>query len=44
MGNIAYRTGNKLSWDASKGKFKDDSKADAYLKPNYRAPWKFPAV
>jgi predicted dehydrogenase len=43
MGNIAYRTGNKLQWDASAGKFKDDQKANALLKPDYRAPWKFPA-
>jgi predicted dehydrogenase len=43
MGNIAYRTGNKLQWDESAGKFKDDQKANALLKPNYRAPWKFPA-
>jgi predicted dehydrogenase len=43
MGNIAYRTGNKLSWDESKGKFSDDGKANGYLKPEYRAPWKFPS-
>jgi len=43
MGNIAYRTGNKLYWDESKGKFMDDHKANAYLKPEYRSPWKFPA-
>jgi predicted dehydrogenase len=44
MGNIAYRTGNKLYWDESKGKFKDDAKANALLKPDYRSPWKFPSV
>lgn len=44
MGNIAYRTGNKLYWDESKGKFKDDDKANALLKPHYRAPWKFPTI
>ena len=42
MGNIAYKTGNKLSWDAEKGKFKDDSKANGYIKPDYRSPWNFP--
>lgn len=42
MGNIAYRTGNKLWWDADKSKFKDDAKANAFLKPEYRGPWKFP--
>jgi hypothetical protein len=44
MGNISYRTGNKLFWDESKGQFKDDAKANAYLKPGYRSPWKFPTV
>ncbi len=44
MGNIAYRTGNKLYWDDAKGKFRDDAKANAFLKPEYRSPWKFPSV
>jgi predicted dehydrogenase len=44
MGNIAYRSGNKLSWDVDKGKFRDDSKANGFLKPEYRGPWKFPTV
>jgi predicted dehydrogenase len=44
MGNIAYQTGNKLVWDESKGRFKDDEKANARLKPEYRSPWKFPVV
>jgi predicted dehydrogenase len=44
MGNISYRTGNKLYWDETKGKFKGDDKANAFLKPAYRAPWKFPSV
>jgi predicted dehydrogenase len=42
MGNISYRTGNKLHWDESKGEFRDDVKANEYLKPKYRSPWKFP--
>jgi predicted dehydrogenase len=44
MGNIAYRTGNKLIWDERKGNFKDDPKANDLLKPAYRSPWKFPNV
>ena len=43
MGNISYRTGNKLWWDESKRNFKDDSKANTLITPAYRAPWKFPA-
>lgn len=44
MGNIAYRTGNKLFWDGEKGKFDGDAKANAFLKPEYRSPWKFPSI
>lgn len=44
MGNIAYKTGSKLHWDAGKGQFKDDKKANDLLKPEYRSPWKFPSV
>lgn len=43
MGNISYRTGNKVCWDESKGAFTDDAKANGYLKPAYRTPWKFPS-
>ena len=42
MGNIAYRTGNKLYWDKEKKTFKDAKEANSFLKPRYRAPWKFP--
>jgi predicted dehydrogenase len=44
MGNIAYRTGKQLHWDQAKGKFKDNQEANALLKPEYRSPWKFPAI
>lgn len=44
MGNIAYRTGNKLQWEEDKGRFLSDSKANDLLKPSYRLPWKFPQV
>lgn len=43
MGNIAYRTGNKLWWDDASGRFKGDDKANALITPAYRSPWKFPA-
>lgn len=43
MGNISYKTGSRLYWDAEKGKFRDDRKANSLLKPEYRAPWKFPS-
>jgi predicted dehydrogenase len=43
MGNIAYKTGNKLHWNSSTGTFENDRKADELLKPVYRGPWKFPS-
>jgi predicted dehydrogenase len=42
MGNVAYRTGNKLFWNDQNRNFGSDEKANALLKPSYRAPWKFP--
>lgn len=44
MGNISYRSGNKIYWDTASNKFKDDAKANAFLKPDYRSPWKFPQI
>jgi len=44
MGNISYRTGNKLLWDNSTRKFVSDDKANALITPTYRAPWKLPTA
>lgn len=44
LGNIAYRTGRKLDWDASRGTFRNDKAADAYLAADYRNGWKLPRV
>ncbi len=44
MGNISYRTGNKLMWNESLRNFGNDSAANALLKPGYREPWKFPTL
>lgn len=41
LGNIAYRTGKKLSWD---GKSFHDAEADKYLVKEYRSPWKLPKI
>ena len=41
LGNIAYRTGKKLSWD---GKTFHDAEADSYLCKPYRNPWKLPVI
>ena len=41
LGNIAYRTGKKLTWD---GTTFHDPEADAYLCKEYRNPWKLPKI
>jgi len=42
LGNIAYRTGKKLVWDGTS--FTNDSDANKFLTPDYRAPWQLPKV
>ncbi len=43
LGNIAYRTGSRLVWDADARRFVGNAEADDFLRPDYRAPWTFPA-
>lgn len=43
MGNIAWRTGRKVDWDAKAGKFKGDAEANRLITPRYRAPYRLPA-
>lgn len=42
LGNIAYRTGEKLKWDGTR--FTNSKKANKYLTPEYRNPWKLPKL
>ncbi len=44
MGNIAYKTGEKLYWEGDwrKGNFKDNKAANALLTPGYHNGWKMP--
>jgi predicted dehydrogenase len=44
MGNIAYRLGRKIVWDAEKQEFLNDPEANALTKATYRAPWSLPKV
>lgn len=44
LGNIAFLTGEKLYWNHSTGEFKNNRKANMYLKPEYHGIWKFPDV
>jgi predicted dehydrogenase len=43
LGNIAYRSGRKLDWDAAKGRFADKT-ANEYLAAQYHNGWKVPKV
>jgi predicted dehydrogenase len=43
MGNVAYRTGRKVHWDAARGEFRNDAQANALITPNYRAPYQLRA-
>lgn len=42
MGNIAYRTGDKLLWDRQTRQFVSNSKANGLITPTYRKLWKLP--
>ena len=44
LGNIAYKTGRRLYWDAETSRFINDADADSYLTPSYRSPWILPEV
>ncbi|MDH4092587.1 MAG: Gfo/Idh/MocA family oxidoreductase [Cyclobacteriaceae bacterium] len=44
MGNIAYRTGDKLYWDKTQQQFKDNPNANGLMLPSYRNPWEFPVL
>lgn len=43
MGNISYKTGGKVSWDAAKGKFNEE-KANTYLSAKYNNGYKLPKI
>jgi predicted dehydrogenase len=44
MGNIAYRTKSKISWDQQKGKFVNNDEANKFIKPVYHNGWDLPVV
>ena len=43
MGNVAFKTGNRIYWDETTGAFKEDA-ANKFLKANYQNGWKLPMV
>jgi predicted dehydrogenase len=40
LGNIAYRTGRRIVWNAGKEQIEGDAEASRLLSREYRAPWK----
>ncbi|UFH52613.1 Gfo/Idh/MocA family protein [Spirosoma sp. KNUC1025] len=44
MGNIAYKTGRKVYWDAAAKGFKNDPQANALIAAHYHNGWKLPVV
>ncbi len=43
LGNIAFKTGRRLTWDDAMGSFPGDAEANAHLLPAYRVPWQPPS-
>jgi hypothetical protein len=39
LGNVALRSGQKITWDAKAERVTDVAAANAYLKKEYRKPW-----
>jgi predicted dehydrogenase len=44
LGNIAYKTGRRLYWNADSSLFENDEQANALLKARYREPWELPKI
>ncbi|MEI7729596.1 MAG: Gfo/Idh/MocA family oxidoreductase [Verrucomicrobiota bacterium] len=42
LGNVAYRSGHKITWDPVKEEVVGDPVADQYVGAKYRTPWKLP--
>lgn len=43
MGNVAFKTGRKVYWDADAHAFKNDEEANRITKATYRDPWTLPS-
>ncbi|MFT3702203.1 MAG: Gfo/Idh/MocA family oxidoreductase [Agriterribacter sp.] len=44
MGNIAFRSGKRLAWDKSKGKFTDEEVNKTYFAKEYHNGYKIPVI
>ncbi len=43
MGNVAYKSGDRIYWDETKGEFKQEA-ANKFLKATYHNGWKLPTL
>jgi len=43
MGNVAFKTGNRIYWDETAGNFKNEE-ANQFLKAKYHNGWKLPSL
>ncbi|TDS16946.1 putative dehydrogenase [Maribacter caenipelagi] len=43
MGNVAFKTGNRIYWDETTGQFKNEE-ANQFLKAKYHNGWKLPTL
>jgi predicted dehydrogenase len=44
MGNISYKLGRKVFWDAATGSFKNDKEANALMKSDYKNGYTLPKI
>ena len=44
LGNISYRSGTKVTYDAAKRKIVDNPATDAFFSVDYRGPWEKPVA
>jgi len=44
MGNITFRSGQKLVWDKEQSKFTDDAINDKYLMKEYHNGYQLPVI
>lgn len=44
LGNVAFKTGGTVQWDADERQFADSEEANEHMWPSYRTPWSLPKV
>ena len=44
LGNIAFRTNQKVHWNAAQAQFTDNAEANSLMRAHYRQPWTLPTV